>query len=697
MALIFGASLLLNPPAYAQNDAVLARNHPTLAETMIPSENLEPSRILSMSVTLALRNRDQLQELLADQQDPASPEYHHFLTPDEFAARFGPDDFAAVREWLVAEGFTVIATNAATRVIQFTGTAAQAQQAFAVAIRAFGSASFGNVTDPHIPARFAGVIGHIHGLDNLSASTPGLRPSQSKPVAPADEASLDSEPGGSVPGFRVPGIGPIFFGPSDFYTFYDETPLLRSGLTGSSCIGIVGVSKFLPNAISFFNSKFKVSGSQITTVLADPGNPGFNDAELEAELDLEWSHAVAPGAASRYYLGNPATAPVDPVTDAIAAAVSEDRCPVISISFGFCGEADSFYTEVLDPLFMQAAAQGQSVITITHDDGAAYLIFDPVTQQCVAGSSRAISEMAADPNVTALGGTSFNPSYDRKGNVSGHVPERVWNDGSGATGGGVSAIFTKPEFQSGPGVPNDGMRDVPDLSLIASPDSPGSWAIVDTNCFKRSGCNGKGGLSYASIGGTSLSAPTFAGIANVIGQAVGGSLSNMDPTIYALANRDLAGSGFRDVTIVGNNNFNGVTGFTSGVDYDLCTGWGTVDAAMFVAAYVNTLPRQATVTLSPTSLNFTNVRVGTTSKPTAVTIAVAKGETAWALVSSVVGSGEFAAAQTCVGQWIAPGKTCEFGVTFSPTTAGPVGQLMLTVTDNAGNSPQLVTLSGTTK
>jgi subtilase family serine protease len=704
---IFGAFLLVSQSAYAQTDAVVARNHPKLAEMMTSSGRLEASRTLSMAVTLALRNRDELQQLIADQQNPASPEYQHFLTPEEFAARFGPSDFDAVREWLTSEGFTVTAVNIGTRVIQFTGTVAQAEHTFGVAMQSFGGASFGIATDPRIPARFDGVIGHIHGLDNMSASMPGIMPNKLKPVASeANEASSDSDGGSSVPGVRVPGFSGAFFGPSDFYTFYDETPLANSGLKGSGCIGIIGDSQFLPAAISSFNSKFKLGASHITTVLADSGNPGFNGDEVESDLDLEWSHAVAPGAATRFYLGNGNSAE-NPISDAIAAAVTdEDRCQVISISFGFCGLPDSFYTEVLDPLFSQAAAQGQSVITITHDAGAVYLTFDPSMEQCVPGSSLAVSEMAADPNVTALSGTSFDPVFDSKGNDVGHVAERVWNDpddgipeseGGGATGGGMSSIFTKPAFQSGPGVPADGMRDVPDVSLIASPNFPGSVVFVSKSCAnENTGCTGKGGVIEGIVGGTSLSAPAFAGIADLIGQASGKTLGNMDPTIYKLATNNLAGSGFRDVTS-GDNSFNGVTGFTAAQDYDLCTGWGTVDAAMFVAAYASTLPGPSTVTLSPSTLNFKTVRVGT-KKSLSVSIAEPKGETGWTLVDSVATSGAFTAAQTCVGQWIGPGKSCKFGVTFKPTAVGPVDQATLTVTDDGLNSPQqMITLNGTGK
>jgi subtilase family serine protease len=699
---IFGALLFMCASAHAETVAAVAGNHPAMVEKMVAAGRLEAQRPLSMSVTLALRNRDQLQQLIEDQQNPASPEYHHFLAPGEFDARFGPTNFDEVRDWLTSQGFTVTGANPATRAIQFTGTVAQAEQAFNVAIESFGGVYFGNATDPQIPARFAAVIGHIHGLDNMSAKMPGVTPSRLELVAPASETEPETDAGNSAPGFNVPGIGITLFGPSDFYTFYHETPLLSSGLKGSGCIGIVGDSNYLPSAVARFDSRFKVSGAHITTVHADPGNSGFNDDEVEAELDLEWSHAVAPDADTRYYLGNDATS-LNALGDAIGAAVSEDRCAVISISFGFCGEIASFYTEGLDPIFMRAAAQGQSIITITHDYGAAYLTLDSTTRSCVAGTTQAVSEMAADPHVTAISGTSFTPDWDSNGNIITGIPERVWNDpndgiaSGNATGGGVSAIFAKPGFQNAPGVPADGMRDVPDVSLLASPNFPGAWLVTSTSCFnENTGCTGKGGLSYAQVGGTSLSAPSFAGIANLVGQAAGTSLGNMDPTIYALATKDAAGSGFRDVTM-GNNDFNGVTGFAAGTGYDLCTGWGTIDATEFLTAYANTLPGPSQVTLTPTSLSFKNVKSGTTSKPKTVTIAVAKGQKAWTQITSVSGGGEFVAAETCVGSWIGPGKSCKFGVTFSPSAPGPVASQMLTVSVSPGTSPAPIALTGSGK
>ena len=165
--------------------------------------------------------------------------------------------------------------------------------------------------------------------------------------------------------------------------------------------------------------------------------------------------------------------------------------------------------------------------------------------------------MSADPNVTSVGGTGFTPIY--VGGVDqGYATESVWNDPAGATGGGASQIFSKPAFQTGSGVPNDNARDVPDIALIASPYSPGVFWADDQSGSPVVTC---------CIGGTSLSAPLWAGFATVLGQEVGNRLGNLDLIIYPLANSSYGTAGFHDVT-TGNNNFNGVTGFNAGPGYD---------------------------------------------------------------------------------------------------------------------------------
>ena len=265
--------------------------------------------------------------------------------------------------------------------------------------------------------------------------------------------------------------------PADFRKFYDENPVLFQGNTGSGqCIAVVGDSDYIDKAITAFNTQFVLPSSSITRVIVDSTNPSYNSDEDEALLDLEWAHAVAPGASLRYYLGNPKVGAVQALVDAVSRAVSDtgvNNCAVISISFAICGATQIFLLNTLDPLFAQAAAQGQTVVVAAGNQGAAGLVFDSFHNACATGSSRNVNEMSASSNVISVGGTAFNPQYDANGNVIGAVVERIWNDpndgiAGGAGGGGASATFVKPAYQQAI-TPADGMRDTPDVALLASP------------------------------------------------------------------------------------------------------------------------------------------------------------------------------------------------------------------------------------
>jgi len=420
----------------------------------------------------------------------------------------------------------------------------------------FGSgATYSNVTDPVIPEQLSGVIGNIGGLDNfLHAMAVAHRGLQAEgPLSPVTSGDVTSEWFGPAalldPGPRLPSSGgavaapvpnvnlggTIGFGPQDLYSFYDENLLISAGVTGGGgdCIAIVGDSDFTPSAVDVFNSQFGLPAWSIKTVLVDGTNPGINGDELEALLDLEWSHAVAPGdaahpATTRFYLGDPATP--TPITDAIQSAVSENVCGTISISFGLCGGSSTFYTGTMSPIYAQAAAQGQSIFLSTGDWGAAGLVPDPSGTVCVPGSSPNINELGGDPIVTNVGGTMFTPNYDASGNNVSHVAELAWDavysSGQFATGGGASAIYPKPVFQKGTGVPADGSRDVPDVALIAAltgPNGPGVFVGFD---------DGFGSVSIqCCVIGTSLSAPAWAGISKLIAQLKKSRPGPLNPTI----------------------------------------------------------------------------------------------------------------------------------------------------------------------
>ncbi len=570
----------------AEPSVALIGNHPAEATSMHPVAHANSAAQLNMEVTLALRNPAALDQLLRDQQDPASPRYHQWLTAGQFNARFGParQDANAVAQWLAAQGFEVIGTNLDQRYVRFTGKVADVERAFATEIMAFGDGtSYSNTTDPLIPARLAGVIGAIRGLSNFLhwqaaafgdvAPPDGAPPpsplvllDQAQPEQTPLPSTITSSPAAIIGHYRS-------FAPNDFYSFYDEGPLLAGGVTGGGgdCIAIVGASSYLPSALTAFNSAFDLPPSSVTGVFVDGKYLGINNDETEALLDLEWSHAVAPGASTRFYLGNPlAETPNGPLVDAISKAVTDNVCGVISVSFGLCGGDATFYADTLHNIYLRAAAQGQSIFISSGDEGAAGIVLNSKGTACVTGTSLNINEMGADPNVTQVGGTGFNPDYNGAGDNVGNVPEGAWNDEEccegGATGGGSSLYFSKPAYQSGPGVPADGRRDVPDVALIASPNFPGVFIVYDLSCGPEGKtCKGTGPPAFAQYGGTSLSAPSWAGISKLIAQLNKGRLGPLNPTIYKLAQNaeGEAAAGFRDVTF-GNNSFNGVPGFFAG-------------------------------------------------------------------------------------------------------------------------------------
>ncbi len=339
---------------------------------------------LTLTISFSLRNHAALKKLLSDVQNPASPRYHRWLTPAQFDARFGrtPAEVEAVKQWVLSQGFTV--TRATAREIVFTGIAAQAEDAFATTLTASSDGSlYANAADPQVPARFAGLVGSITGLDNTRAWHPLMTRGPSAPAASGgmcrnragDRAPIigSAKVGSrsaiiqSNPDFEENNQG-LGFGPGDLYAFYDESPLLNLGINGGGgdCLAIIEDSDYLDAAANLFDTTFSLPTPSappnftVTRVFADGTSPGSNTDEDEALSDVEWAHGVAPGASINMYIGNAATATIDPLTDSITRAVNDNLCGTITISYSFCGGPSSFYSGTLDSLFEQAAAQGQS-------------------------------------------------------------------------------------------------------------------------------------------------------------------------------------------------------------------------------------------------------------------------------------------------------------------------------------------------
>jgi subtilase family serine protease len=552
-------------PANAASLTTLGGNHsPEVAARLASAQPIAPGRMLRMSITMRLRNRAELDQLLRDLQDPNSAQYHQWLGPGQFQARFGPTqaDVARVANWLTSSGFQVDSPSEAGRTVAFHGRADTAERAFGVKIAATSNGvSFANLSDPSVASDVAPLVASVSGLSNTIHWTAASQ------IEPED---LASQPAAKIGKVRA-------FGPRDLWTFYDENSLLQSGVDGSGtdCMAIVADSEFDMASVDAFDGEFGLPTVSLTKIYPDGTSPGTNGDLIEALLDVQYAHAAAPGAPIRVYIGDqtsPSVSAYGALYDAAAAAVSDDKCSSINISFAICDPVNSDFTNVIDPLAMQAAAQGQTITVATGDWGAAAIVENSSMTGCAIAGRRGVSELAADPWVLAAGGTKFNPKYSRAGDDVGSRKEHAWKDGSkkskGATGGGVSAIFSQPSYQHSV-EPSQTMRTIPDIAFGSSPLHPGYFLGYQD------------GIACC-IGGTSLASPYWSGISHLVEQETGTRPGPMNSALYTLAATGAA-SGIRDVR-GGNNSFNGVKGYKATRGYDLTTGWGTPDIGVLVPA-----------------------------------------------------------------------------------------------------------------
>lgn len=705
----------------------LKGNHPTELARLSAVVRADPAMELRLTVVLGLRDQAKLEQLLADQQNLSSRDYHRWLTATQFGQRFGPTQAqtGAVVRWLRSQGLRVKSINRRGRTINAIANVSEAETALATTIVTAG-ANFANASDPAVPAKFAGVVVAILGLDNLHTVMPvGLHrrlpvAGKALPAAPmlalADVAHPATNDGAAVSPGAASG-GSTAFGPFDIEEFYNEAPLIAAGNSGSAapdCVALIEDSDYLDAAVSLFATAFGFPSFNITRVLPDGISPGRTADETEALLDIDYAHATAPATPIHVYEDADLFA-------SIQGSITDNACGAISISFISCSSSSSFFTG-LDTLFAQAAAQGQSVFTGSGDWGAAGLQYDTVSNSCVTGTKRTVNEMAASPHVTGVGGTTFNPQFDVSGNdtsVVGVAPggiEAAW----GSSGGGASKIFSKPVWQTGPGVPIDSARDVPDVAMIAW--APGVLIGADISGVAQIQC---------CWGGTSLAAPLWAGYSRVIAKQQGNArLGLLNPTIYGVAKAGLLANGIEDVT-GGNNSFNGVIGFNAGAGYDPVTGWGSVDMTAFASAYNGTpqptpspsptptptasptpmptpsptptpiptttpKPTPAPLTLSQRSIAFGRVEIGHLSVASSVTLSnPANSSTSVKIVSKQLPPGAFKISfSTCNrGKRLEPGSSCEVKVRFNPHGLGTKTHILWFI-DSAPNSPQSVSLSG---
>ena len=515
-----------------------------------------------------------LEALLAAQQDPQSPEYRRWLTPEEYGARFGvaDSDLNTLVAWLTAHGFQAEPAPASRRQIVFSGTAGQVQSAFHTEVHIYnvnGARHYANAQDPSIPQAFGEVVAGVVSLNDFESQPMhhGLAPI-----------------GSSQPEFTSGGTH--YLAPADFATIYDSASLYTQSIDGTGqSVAVAGRSNLNLSDVQSFRSQFGLPANN-PTVIVNGTNPGIvsSSEQTEATLDVEWSGASAPKASIQFVV-SASTNTSDGITLSSQYIVNNNLAPVLTLSFGNCEAViGSAGNQFWSSLWQQAAAQGMTVLVAAGDSGAAGCD-SPSSATAVQGA--AVNGLCSSPYSTCVGGTQFsdtaNPSaYWSASNSStfasalSYIPEAAWNQsgtvagGSDlwAGGGGASEVYSKPAWQLGPGVPADGRRDVPDVSLTASTHDA---YIIEMN-----------GSLYA-VGGTSAPTPAFGGLMALAAQKAAARLGNANPELYALATSQ-ANAGpavFHDAT-TGNNSVPGQTGFNAGVGYDLVTGLGSVDAALLV-------------------------------------------------------------------------------------------------------------------
>jgi len=657
-------------------------------------------------VSLAFRpspaQQKDLDRFLAELANPKSPNFHKYLSPAQFGERFGLslNDIAKITNWLQSQGFTNIQVANGRNQISFDGNVGQIESAFSLEMHNYavdGVVHLANAGEPAIPAALSGAVIGLGSLNDF---------------APKPRAKIQSHLTSYVSGNH-------FLTPADFATIYDINALYAAGADGAGQkIAVVGQSTVSTTDLNNFRSAAGLPASTVTMTNAVGTATKCSGDEGESDLDIEWSGGVAKRAQIIFVfagvpVGQKCNTRSKSVWDALQYAVDHNVAPFISTSYGFCesGLPSGFPMQV-QGWAQQAITQGQTIVAASGDAGAA---------DCESANSTSathglgVDVPASIPEVTGAGGNEFSgdtptcstacppgddPPYwsaagatsDTVSSALEYIPEMAWNDtsasisgggGLSASGGGASMFFAKPTWQTGLGVPPDGKRDVPDISVSASNfQDPYLVCSEDgdaTPC--ASGFRDSVGGNFFAVGGTSASAPTLSAILALVNQYIGNTgMAPVNPTLYSLAASNP--SVFHDVT-TGDNKVpctapstdcpSGTTqiGFTAGTGYDQVTGLGSVDAFAMAQAL-------SPFSLSAAALSPATVPAGTNTTTT-ITLTPNNG---------------FAGTVTFSCSGLPAGASCS----FSPTSvSNGSGTTTLTIHTAANSTPGTtsVTVKGT--
>jgi uncharacterized repeat protein (TIGR01451 family) len=526
---------------------VLPHHVPAAAQGVAPLGRLDGATRLQLAISLPLRNQPDLTNLLHDLYDPASTNYHHYLTSAEFADRFGPteSDYRAVKDFATARGLTITREHSNRTLLDLAGPASNVETAFHLKLHSFkhpreARTFFAPDADPTLD--LAVPVLTVSGLDNFELPHPaGL-------VRPQANAQPQATPNGGTGEYGT------FLG-ADFRKAY--LPGAPTSLNGAGqSVGLLEFDGYYSNDITMYESQAGLTNVPVTNVYLDSYNGAAGGNNLEVALDIEMCIAMAPGLNSVIvYEG---TIP----NDILNQMAIDNQAKQLSSSWTWSGYPD---TPPMEQIFQQYAAQGQTYFNASGDSGA---------------YTGAIQTPADDTNIVIVGGTMLNT--DNSGN---YLSEQAWSwfpSQSNAGSGGISQINTIPAWQQGISMSLNGgsttFRNIPDVALTAA----NIYVVADN------------GTAEPGVGGTSAATPLWAGFTALVNQTAVAArhptVGYLNPALYAIGKGAGYGYDFHDITVGNNTNASSPTQFYAQPGYDLCTGWGTPTGTNMINALALGVP-----------------------------------------------------------------------------------------------------------
>ena len=625
-----------------------------------PVERLPGSTNLHLVVGLPLRNKEDLNNLLQQIYDPASPNYRHYLTPEQFTERFGPteQDYQTLIAFAQANGLTVSGTHPNRVVLDVEGAVTDIEKAFHVTMRVYNHPTKARTfyaPDVEPSLDLAVPVLHISGLDNYTLPHPMVHQIAVNRVKNAMPNS-GSGPSGSYMG-------------KDFRAAYAP----GVALTGSGqVVGLLEFDGYYANDITAYEASNGLSSVTLKNVLLDGfnGTPttGPDSGNAEVALDIEMAISMAPELSKVIvYEAGPSGTP----NDILSQMVSDNQAKQLSCSWGWGGGPDA----TADQLFQQMAAQGQSFFSASGDSDA--FVGDT--------SSQFPSD---DPYITQVGGTTLTTT----GPGGAYVSETVWNLGFVRTdrsflgsSGGISTTYSIPSWQQGITMStNQGsttMRNVPDVAMVANNIS----IIADDG-------------QQETVVGTSCPTPLWAAFVALVNQRLVANgqptVGFINPAIYTIGEVATYTSNFHDVTTGNNEWAASPTKFSAVTGYDLCTGWGTPTGNNLISALTSTVGADLSVTktASPNPVVMGDdltyaITVANNGPVTATSVIVTDtlpaGEIFVSVASSQGTSTYVGSTVSCALGSLAPNATDTVQIIVIPTVAGVIANTTTVTADQS--------------